>query len=71
MGNRVSRVASTALLIALFVAASSPLAMAQGMPPSASPIEPGAGAWRTWVLTSGKDLRLPRLSRSRSPFGLP
>ena len=26
---------------------------------AAGPIEPGAGEWRTWVLTSGKELRLP------------
>jgi hypothetical protein len=26
---------------------------------AADPIEPGAGEWRTWVLTSGKELRLP------------
>src|ERR671919_702315 len=25
----------------------------------AQTIEPGAGTWRPWVLTSGKDLRLP------------
>ena len=26
---------------------------------AAQPIEPGAGAWRTWVLSGGKDLRSP------------
>jgi membrane-associated phospholipid phosphatase len=26
---------------------------------AAGPIEPGAGGWRTWVLDSGKELRLP------------
>jgi hypothetical protein len=29
------------------------------MGPAAGPIEPGAGAWRTWVLASGRELRLP------------
>jgi len=26
---------------------------------AAGPIEPGAAGWRTWVLASGKELRLP------------
>jgi membrane-associated phospholipid phosphatase len=28
-------------------------------PPSDSPIEPNAGKWRTWVISSGRDFRVP------------
>jgi hypothetical protein len=58
MRNRGCRIAATALLFSVFLANNSPVAMAQGTPPSARPIEPGAGTWRTWVISSGKDLRL-------------
>jgi hypothetical protein len=58
MRNRGCRIAATALLFSVLLANNSPVAMAQGTPPSARPIEPGAGTWRTWVISSGKDLRL-------------
>jgi membrane-associated phospholipid phosphatase len=59
MRDRVHRIATAVLLCTALVAGGSALAMAQGTPPSAQPIEPGAGAWRTWVIPSGKELRLP------------
>jgi membrane-associated phospholipid phosphatase len=58
MRKRGCRIAATALLFSVLLSNSSPVAMAQGTPPSARPIEPGAGTWRTWVISSGKDLRL-------------
>jgi hypothetical protein len=58
MRNRGCRIAATALLFSVLLANNSPVAMAQGTSPSARPIEPGAGTWRTWVISSGKDLRL-------------
>src|SRR5947209_2250913 len=59
MRTRGCLIAATALLFSVLLANTSPVAMAQGTPPSARPIEPGAGSWRTWVISSGKDLRLP------------
>jgi hypothetical protein len=43
------------VVIGLLVGSAAP-ALAQSRP---EPIEPRAGQWKTWVLTSGKDLRLP------------
>jgi hypothetical protein len=57
MRTRRYRIAATALLFSVVLANNSPVATAQGTPPSARPIEPGAGTWRTWVINS-KDLRL-------------
>jgi hypothetical protein len=39
----------------------SPSVLADGPEPSGdgSPIEPNAGQWRTWVISSGKDYRVP------------
>src|SRR6266508_5855545 len=58
MRRRGYRIAATALLFLTLLATGSPVAMAQGTPPSGRLIEPGAGTWRTWVISSGKDLRL-------------
>src|SRR6266571_4054930 len=33
--------------------------MNAGLPRMAAQVEPKAGAWKTWVLTSGSQLRLP------------
>jgi len=54
MGHRANRhivLVLVSCLLAGFVLAAS-AQMATG------PIEPGAGGWRTWVLASGKELRL-------------
>jgi hypothetical protein len=40
------------------VLAASPV-WAQGTRAPSGSVEPGAGSWRTWVLPSGKELRLP------------
>lgn len=45
--------------LAFSTVAGPTLVTAQATKPSPGPVEPGAGAWRTWVLSSGKDLRLP------------
>src|SRR5712691_9502613 len=54
MGHRVNRhivlVFVSFLLAGLVLTASAQMAT--------GPIEPGAGGWRTWVLASGKELRL-------------
>jgi len=39
-------------VVALAAAVSSPHAWCQ-------PVEPGAGGWKTWVISSGKDYRVP------------
>src|SRR5262245_61088616 len=55
MEHRVQRhivlVLVSCLLAGLVLTASAQMAT--------GPIEPGAGGWRTWVLASGKELRLP------------
>lgn len=48
---------STVLLFASFLLTGLVLTASAQM--AAGPIEPGAGEWRTWVLASGKELRLP------------
>src|SRR5437763_8097758 len=45
------------LTVLSIVAGQSPLHAAQT--PAVSPIEPGAGAWRTRVLTSGREIQVP------------
>jgi membrane-associated phospholipid phosphatase len=47
---------AAALLFLLFSGSAAHVAWSQNDP---GLIEPGAGTWRTWVLTSGKDLRIP------------
>ena len=47
--NLISQTVCSALIL------GSDCALAQS-----SRIEPGAGAWKTWVISSGKDLRVPR-----------
>jgi hypothetical protein len=44
------------LIAVQLVAASGPSLAAQ---PSEAPVEPLAGSWKTWVLSSGSELRLP------------
>ena len=56
MRNRV--VALPILSIVLLAACATGTAQ-RGAPSTAAAVDPGAGAWRTWVLGSGKDLRLP------------
>jgi membrane-associated phospholipid phosphatase len=46
------------LSIVLLVACATSMAQ-RGAPSTAGAVDPGAGAWRTWVLGSGQDLRLP------------
>jgi hypothetical protein len=52
------RLACGLVLILALSAATTLDALTQGGSASGG-IEPGAGAWRTWVLASGKELRLP------------
>lgn len=47
------------LMIGSLAAASSSLAILRAADTSANQIEPKAGNWKTWVLTSGDQLRLP------------
>src|SRR5262245_58885978 len=61
MRLREARIAFNLGVLSL-LAGSSLEAHAQnrsGSPSPAGIIEPGAGAWRPWVLASGKELRLP------------
>jgi membrane-associated phospholipid phosphatase len=55
MGHRATRYAVLVLVsfVSVGLMSTSPAQSAAG------PIEPGAGEWRTWVLVSGKELRLP------------
>lgn len=46
------------LSIVLLVACATNMAQ-RGAASTAGAVDPGAGAWRTWVLGSGQDLRLP------------
>jgi hypothetical protein len=55
MGNRVQHAAM--LLFVSFLCAG--LVLPAVAHTAAGPIEPGAAGWRTWVLASGKELRLP------------
>lgn len=55
MGNRVQH-AATLVFVSFLCAGPVFSAVAQT---AAGPIEPRAAGWRTWVLTSGKELRLP------------
>jgi membrane-associated phospholipid phosphatase len=56
MRNRL--VTLSVLSIVLLIGCATNTAR-QGAPPTAGAVDPGAGAWRTWVLGSGRDLRLP------------
>lgn len=47
------------LVISSFIVASSSLVAPQQQATSSNQIEPKAGAWKTWVLTSGNQFRLP------------
>jgi membrane-associated phospholipid phosphatase len=53
------RAAACLLLIGGVVAGGSADAAPVHMQPASPSIEPGAGAWTTWLLTSGAELRLP------------
>jgi hypothetical protein len=55
MKPRTTTAVTVFVAIGLLVGTVSPGA-AQGRP---EPVEPRAGQWKTWVLTSGKDLQLP------------
>ena len=46
----------TALAVALLLI---PLACPEALAQAAQPVEPRASGWKTWVLTSGAELRLP------------
>ncbi len=56
MRNRV--VPLSALSVLLFAACATSMTQ-RATPPGAGAVDPGAGAWRTWVPGSTKDLRLP------------
>jgi PAP2 superfamily protein len=61
-GSRVRHLLRAASSLLLVAAVSGPVA-ADAAPnrlqPASDLIEPGAGAWTTWLLTSGSELRLP------------
>ena len=54
--DQMTRIWSTLLLTAMLSGSLAPTAWSQS---DSGLIEPGAGTWQTWVLTSGSDLRLP------------
>jgi hypothetical protein len=54
-----NRAVTVPLLSILLLAACATGKTQRGAPAAAGAVDPGAGAWRTWVLGSGKDLRLP------------
>jgi membrane-associated phospholipid phosphatase len=45
--------------LAVLSIAAGPAPLHAAQPPAVSQIEPGAGAWRTWVLTSGSEIQVP------------
>src|SRR5688572_13587984 len=55
-----NRLVAVPILSVILVAACATSTTQRGAPPTAgAAVDPAAGAWRTWVLGSGKDLRLP------------
>jgi membrane-associated phospholipid phosphatase len=53
------RVTACLLLVSSVVTAGSATAAPAQLPAASPSIEPGAGAWATWLLASGAELRLP------------
>lgn len=50
-------------IVCAAVAISTALALAQS-----ALVEPNAGTWKTWVISSGKDFRVPPPPGSSSPW---
>ena len=48
-----------AVISSILLAACATGSVQPGAPLATGAVDPAAGAWRTWVLGSGKDLRLP------------
>jgi membrane-associated phospholipid phosphatase len=54
-----NRLVTLPVLLIILLAACATGTAHRDAPSTAGAVDPGAGAWRTWVLGSGKDLRLP------------
>jgi len=54
-----NRLATFSVLSIVLLAACATNMAQRGAPSTVGAVDPAAGAWRTWVLGSGKDLRLP------------
>ena len=55
----MKRTLTVALLVASLLFSQTALAGAGQHAPANDPVEPDAGSWRTWVISSGEDYRVP------------
>ena len=55
----MKRILTVALLVASLLFSQTALAFASHDERANEPVEPGAGSWRTWVISSGADFRVP------------